>query len=122
MLSQTNRQWRRRLVKRRIRRKVVGTAARPRVCVHRTLKHFYAQAVDDDRGVTLCTASTVDAEVKGKAKNGGNIAAAAAVGEVLGARLKDKGVATIVFDRGGRLYHGRVRAAADAVRKQGIEF
>ncbi len=122
MLSQINRQWRRRLVKRRIRRKVVGTAARPRVCVHRTLKHFYAQAVDDDRGVILCTASTMDAAVKGKAKSGGNIAAATAVGEVLGARLKEKGVASVVFDRGGRLYHGRVRAAADAMRKQGIEF
>ncbi len=122
MLSQTNRRWRRRLVKRRIRRKVVGTAERPRVCVHRTLKHFYAQAVDDHRGVTLCTASTMDAEIKGKAQHGGNIAAASAVGELLGARLKEKGVATVVFDRGGRLYHGRVRAAADAVRKQGIEF
>jgi large subunit ribosomal protein L18 len=122
MLSQTDRQWRRRLIKRRIRRKVVGTAARPRLCVHRTLKHFYAQAVDDDRGITLCTASTMDAEVKGKVKQGGNIAAASAVGEVLAARLKDKGVGTVVFDRGGRLYHGRVRAAADAVRKQGIVF
>lgn len=122
MLTKTDRRWRRSLVKRRIRRKVVGTAERPRVSVHRTLKHFYAQAVDDDRGVTLCTASTLDAEVKGKTQHGSNIAAASAVGEVLGARLKDKGVATVVFDRGGRLYHGRVRAAAEAVRKQGIKF
>jgi large subunit ribosomal protein L18 len=122
MLSQTDRQWRRGLIKRRIRRKIAGTAARPRLFVHRTLKHFYAQVVDDQKGVTLATASTIDAEVKGKLNNGGNIAAASAVGEVLGARLKDKGVTTVVFDRGGRLYHGRVRAAAEAVRKQGIEF
>lgn len=122
MLKKTDRRWRRGLIKRRIRRKVVGTEARPRLSVHRTLKHFYAQAVDDDRGVILCTASTMDAEVKGKAKQGGNIAAATLVGEILGARLKDQGVTTVVFDRGGRLYHGRVRAAADAVRKQGIVF
>lgn len=122
MLKKTDRRWRRGLLKRRIRRKVVGTAGRPRLSVHRTLKHFYAQAVDDDRGVILCTASTMDAEVKGKAKQGGNIAAATLVGEILGARLKDQGVTTVVFDRGGRLYHGRVRAAADAVRKQGIVF
>jgi len=122
MLTKTDRRWRRSLVKRRIRRKVVGSAARPRVSVHRTLKHFYAQAVDDDRGVTVCTASTLDAELKGKTKQGGNIAAASAVGELLGSRLKDQGVATVVFDRGGRVYHGRVRAAAEAVRKQGIEF
>lgn len=122
MLKKTDRRWRRGLLKRRIRRKVVGTAGRPRLSVHRTLKHFYAQAVDDDRGVILCTAYTMDAEVKGKAKQGGNIAAATLVGEILGARLKDQGVTTVVFDRGGRLYHGRVRAAADAVRKQGIVF
>ena len=122
MLSQIDRNKRRRVIQRRIRRKVSGTAERPRLCVHRTLKHFYAHAVDDQVGSTLCTVSTLDSEVKSKVSRGGNVAAASAVGEVLGARLKAKGIEVVVFDRGGRLYHGRVKAAADALRKQGIQF
>jgi large subunit ribosomal protein L18 len=122
MLSQIDREARRRKVKRRIRQRVSGSAERPRLAVHRTIKHFYAQAVDDAAGKTLCSASTLDQEVKGKNAGGGNIAAAQAVGEVLAARLKENGIQAVVFDRGGRIYHGRVRAAAEALRKQGIRF
>ncbi len=122
MLSRVNRSVRRQLVQRRVRRKVVGSAERPRLLVQGTLKHFYAHVVDDQAGNTLCTVSTLDAAVKGKAPKGGNIAAAIVVGEALGAQLKSKGIAKVVFDRGGRVYHGRVKAAADAVRKQGIVF
>lgn len=122
MLTTVNRRARRQLVQRRVRRKVAGSAARPRLLVQSTLKHFYAHVVDDKAGTTLCSVSTLHAEVKGKVPNGGNIAAAVVVGEVMGAQLKSKGIVEIVFDRGGRLYHGRVKAAADAVRKQGIVF
>jgi large subunit ribosomal protein L18 len=122
MLSQIDREARRRKVKRRIRQKISGSAERPRLAVHRTIKHFYVQAVDDAAGSTLCAASTLDTEVKGKQPRGGNIAAAEAVGEVMAARLKEKGIQAVVFDRGGRIYHGRVRAVAEAMRKQGIQF
>jgi large subunit ribosomal protein L18 len=122
MLSQIDREARRRRVKRRIRQKISGTAERPRLFVHRTTKHFYAQAVDDAGGRTLCSASTLDKDVRGKQASGGNVAAAKAVGEVMAERLKEQGIQTVVFDRGGRIYHGRVRAAAEALRKQGIQF
>ena len=107
---------------RRVRAKVSGTAARPRLRVTRTNGHIYAQVIDDVAGVTLVSASTVDAEVKGDLKNGANIEAAKAVGEAVGRRAVDAGIKEVVFDRGGRIYHGRVKALADGVRSAGLEF
>lgn len=107
---------------RRVRGKVSGSAARPRLCVTRTNNHIYAQVIDDVSGVTVAQASTVDAEVKSSLKNSGNIGAAKAVGEVVGRRAVEAGVTEVVFDRGGRLYHGRVQALADGARSAGLKF
>jgi large subunit ribosomal protein L18 len=107
---------------RRVRGKVNGTDARPRLRVTRSNAHIYAQVIDDVAGVTIASASTLDAEVKTAIKLGGNIAAAKVVGEVVGKRALDKGVTEVVFDRGGRLYHGRVKALADGAREAGLTF
>jgi large subunit ribosomal protein L18 len=103
----------------RIRRKLAGTTERPRLAVFRSVAHIYAQVIDDSKGVTLVSASSVD---KGGKTNGGNIAAAKAIGKLLAERAKEKGIAKVVFDRGGYLYHGRVKALADAAREAGLEF
>ncbi|MEX2628921.1 MAG: 50S ribosomal protein L18 [Tistlia sp.] len=95
---------------------------RLRLSVFRSSKHIYAQVIDDTRGVTLVTASTVDKELKGKLKSGADIGAAAEVGKLVAARAKQQGVDTVFFDRGGYLYHGRVRALADAAREGGLQF
>jgi large subunit ribosomal protein L18 len=110
----------RRRVHRRIRRRVAGTAERPRLAVFRSLKHIYAQVIDDTRGVTLVAASSN--EKAGPAGSGGNIAGAKEVGKLVAARAREKGVQKVVFDRGGYLYHGRVKALADAAREAGLEF
>jgi len=102
----------------RIRRKMVGTAERPRLNVYRSLNHIYAQVVDDSKGVTVVSASTVAA----KAKTGGNVAAAKEIGRQIAERAKEKGITKVVFDRGGYLYHGRIKALADAAREAGLEF
>lgn len=107
---------------RRVRGKVSGTAARPRLCVTRSNMHIYAQVIDDVAGVTIAAASTVDPEVRGAIKNGSNIDAAKAVGEAVGRRAVAAGVTVVVFDRGGRLYHGRVQALADGARSAGLTF
>jgi len=106
----------------RIRKKISGTAERPRLSVFRSAKHIYAQLIDDEKGITLASASTLDKELRGKITNGGNVEAARQVGELIARRAKEKGVAKVVFDRGGYLYHGRVRALADAAREGGLEF
>jgi len=106
----------------RIRKKVTGTAATPRLAVFRSDKHIYAQAIDDGTGRTVAHASTLDADVKGSLKRGGNVDAAKAVGGVIAAKLKDKGIENVVFDRGGYLYHGRIKALADAAREAGLKF
>jgi large subunit ribosomal protein L18 len=106
----------------RIRKKVTGTEVRPRLCVFRSNKHIYAQIVDDSKGSTLVAASTLDAETKGNVKAGGNIAAAKAVGKVVAKRAIDKGIQAVLFDRGGYIYHGRVKALADAAREAGLKF
>ena len=103
----------------RIRRKVRGTAERPRLAVFRSVAHIYAQVIDDNAGATLVSASTVD---KGGKANGGNVAAAKAIGKLVAERAKDKGIKSVVFDRGGFLYHGRIKALADAAREGGLEF
>jgi len=122
MFTQIDRAARREVLKQRIRRKLSGTAERPRLAVFRSLAHFYIQAVDDVGRRTLCTASTVDPEIRAQQKAGGNVAAAKRVGELIAARLKEKGIEKVVFDRGGYLYHGRVRAAAEGAREKGLKF
>ncbi len=106
----------------RIRRRLFGTAERPRLNVYRSSKHIYVQLIDDMEGKTLAAASTLDPELKDEIKNGGNIEAATKVGELIAKRAKDKGISNVVFDRGGYLYHGRVKALADAAREGGLEF
>jgi large subunit ribosomal protein L18 len=107
---------------RRVRGKVHGTAARPRLRVTRSNSHIYAQVIDDVAGVTIASAATIDPEVRGVTKRGSNVEAAKAVGEVVGRRALEKGVTEVVFDRGGRLYHGRVKALADGAREAGLKF
>lgn len=106
-------------IHRRIRRKLYGTAERPRLAVFRSVAHIYAQVIDDTKGVTLASASSVDKSGK---TNGGNLAAAKAIGKLVAERARDKGIARVVFDRGGYPYHGRVKALADAARAAGLEF
>ncbi|KOP72251.1 50S ribosomal protein L18 [Cytobacillus solani] len=104
----------------RVRAKLSGTEARPRLNVFRSNKHIYAQLVDDVKGVTLASASTLDKEIN--LESTGNVDAAVKVGELVAKRGVEKGIKTIVFDRGGYLYHGRVKALADAARENGLEF
>ena len=106
-------------IHRRIRRKLRGTAERPRLAVYRSVAHIYAQLIDDAAGATLVSASSVD---KGGRTNGGNVAAAKAIGKLVAERAKAKGIGRVVFDRGGYIYHGRVKALADAARAAGLEF
>ncbi len=105
----------------RVRKKVRGTAARPRLAVFRSNQHIYAQVIDDVAGRTLASASTMETSVRG-AGSTGTVAAAKAVGERVGERAKQAGVDTVVFDRGGFKYHGRVAAVADGARGAGLEF
>jgi large subunit ribosomal protein L18 len=106
-------------IHRRIRRKLSGTAERPRLAVFRSVAHIYAQVIDDAQGQTLVSASSVDKDGKTK---GGNVAAAKAIGKLVAERAKEKGIKSVVFDRGGYQYHGRVKALADAAREAGLEF
>jgi len=103
----------------RVRSRVVGTGSRPRLCVYRSLRHVYAQVVDDGTGRTLAAASTSERTLDAK---GANLASAAAVGKAVGERALAAGIKQVVFDRGGYLYHGRVQALADAAREAGLEF
>ncbi len=105
----------------RVRKKIEGTAERPRLNVFRSSKHIYAQVIDDVKGVTICSASTLDKEL-GEIGNGGNVEAAKQVGELIAKRAQEKGLKNVVFDRGGYLYHGRIQALADAAREAGLEF
>jgi large subunit ribosomal protein L18 len=106
----------------RVRKRVSGTPERPRLAVYRSEHHIYAQVIDDTQGVTLAAASTLDAGLRAEHKYGGNKTAAAAVGQLVGQRAKEKGVERVVFDRGGFAYHGRVAALADGAREAGLEF
>jgi large subunit ribosomal protein L18 len=111
-------------IHKRIRRKLSGTADRPRLAVFRSEAHIYAQVIDDVAGATVVSASTVDKGATGDkgAKKGGNVAAAKAIGKLVAERAKEKGIKSVVFDRGGYQYHGRVKALADAAREAGLEF
>ena len=106
----------------RLRKNISGTAQRPRLNVFRSLSNIYAQIIDDEAKVTLVSASTLDKEIKGTFPNGGNVAAAAAVGKVVAKRALEKGIDTVVFDRGGHIYHGRVKALAEGAREAGLKF
>ncbi|MBZ5602548.1 MAG: 50S ribosomal protein L18 [Acidobacteriia bacterium] len=105
-------------IHKRIRSRVSGTGERPRLAVFRSVKHIYAQVIDDSKGHTIVAASSVEKN----ATNGGNLAGAKSVGKAVAERAKDKGVKAVVFDRGGYLYHGRIKALADAAREAGLEF
>lgn len=106
-------------IRERIRRKVSGTSERPRLAIFKSLKHIYVQVIDDASGKTIASASSREKESTAK---GANVAAAKAVGSLIAERLQGKGVKKVVFDRGGYLYHGRVKALADAAREKGLEF
>ena len=109
----------------RQRKRITGTAERPRLAIFRSLSHIYAQVIDDAGGKTIASASSTESSIKsafsGKTR-GGNVAGAEALGKLIADRLKEKGINRVVFDRGGNLYHGRIRAVADAARKAGLEF
>jgi large subunit ribosomal protein L18 len=106
----------------RIRKNVSGTPDKPRLCVYRSLNHIYAQIVDDTAGKTLVAASTLDAKLKEQKGHKGNVAAAKLTGELIGKKAVEAGIKKVVFDRGGYLYHGRVKALATAAREAGLEF
>jgi large subunit ribosomal protein L18 len=106
----------------RIRKKVRGTQERPRLCVYRSLNHIYAQIVNDDQRVTLVSASSLDKAVRAKSQSGGNVAGAKVVGEEIARRAKAKGIESVVYDRGGYRYHGRVKTLAEAAREAGLKF
>lgn len=106
----------------RVRKKVAGDPERPRLSVYRSLNNIYAQIIDDTKGVTLVSASTIDKELKDTAKSGGNIDAAKSVGEMVAKRALENGIKAVVFDRGGYKFHGRIKALADAARESGLEF
>lgn len=119
-MAKSSRQDIRRAVHSRIRKKVKGTSARPRLAVFRSINHIYAQVIDDANGVTLCSASSV--EQNAGVGNGGNIDAAKSIGKLIAERAKEKGINSVVFDRGGYIYHGRVKSLAEAAREAGLQF
>jgi large subunit ribosomal protein L18 len=106
----------------KIRSRVAGTQERPRLAVHKSLKHIYVQAIDDGRGVTLACASSRDKEAVSELSSGGNVGAAKVVGKLIARRMQEKGLDRAVFDRGGHPYHGRVKAVAEAAREAGLKF
>ena len=130
MIAKSSKNAMRQRIHKRIRRKLMGTAERPRLNVYRSLNHIYAQLINDLEGVTLVSANSLEASEGGKASRagkgtrptGGNLGSAKDVGKRLAARAKEKGVSKIVFDRGGYLYHGRIKALADAAREAGLQF
>ena len=118
MITQTQRNEIRQRIHQRIRRKLAGTSERPRLNVYRSLNHIYAQVVDDQKGETLVSASTLSL----KLKTGGNVASAKEVGKAVAELAAKQGIKKVIFDRGGYLYHGRIKALADAAREAGLEF
>lgn len=122
MITPVDRSTERLRIHRRIRRKMSGNVNRPRLCVYRSLKYISVQIIDDSQGKTLAAASTAEKDVRGELKQGSNIAAAKMVGKAIAERAKAKGIETVVFDRGGYLYHGRIKAVAEAARESGLKF
>ena len=117
-MAQKNKAEVRRAVHQRIRRKVRGTTERPRLTIYRSLNHIYAQVIDDERGQTLVSASTTEKDLRGG--TGGNLDAARRVGQTVAERALAAGIANVVFDRGGYVYHGRIKALTDAAREAGL--
>jgi large subunit ribosomal protein L18 len=112
-------------IKLRLRKRIAGTTERPRLSVFRSLAHIYVQVIDDRTGTTVAAASTAEPSLRGgleKGAKGGNVKGAEAVGKAIAERLKAKGISKVVFDRNGFLYHGRIKAVADAARQAGLEF
>ncbi len=122
MITPKDRSSERRRIHKRIREKISGSPSRPRLCVYRSLKYLYAQVVDDSQGRTLVAASTREKDVRGDLKNGSNIEASKHVGKAIAERAKAKGIEMVVFDRGGYVYHGRIKAIAEAARESGLKF
>ena len=122
MVSKPNSNKQRQKRHMRVRNKVSGTTERPRLNVYRSLNNIYAQVIDDVNQTTLVSASTLDEEVRGKLNGTGNKEGARAVGELVAKRAIEKGIKEVVFDRGGYIYHGRVKELADAAREAGLEF
>jgi len=122
MSPMNDRKQRRVRMKRRYRDVIRGTAQRPRLTVYRSLRYVYAQVIDDDRGVTLVSASTVEKAAAGDLRSTGNLAAGKRLGAVIAERAKGQGISSVVFDRGGFKYHGVIRAIADGAREAGLEF
>jgi len=118
-MSTLNRKQVRQRIHRRIRKKVTGTATCPRLAVNYSNQHVYAQVIDDVAGVTLCAASSLDKSIEQSASN---VATAAKVGEMVATRAKEAGIEKVVFDRGGHLYHGKIKSLADAAREAGLNF
>ena len=118
MITQNKRNAIRQRIHSRIREKLAGTTERPRLNIYRSLNHIYAQVIDDQKGETLVSASTLSL----KAKTGGNVAAAKEIGKAVAELAVKQGIKKVVFDRGGYLYHGRIKALADAAREAGLEF
>jgi large subunit ribosomal protein L18 len=119
-MAKKSRQIVRRAVHTRIRKKVNGTSERPRLAIFRSLNHIYAQVIDDQKGVTLCSASSV--EKSAGVTSGGNADAAKVIGKLIADRAREKGINSVVFDRGGYIYHGRVKSLAEAAREAGLQF
>jgi large subunit ribosomal protein L18 len=122
MIRKTSKNIIRTRVHDRIRKKLRGTPERPRLAVFRSVAHIYAQVIDDTKGVTVVAANSMEKSSLETTKNGGNVAAAKEIGKRVAERAKEKGIDKVVFDRGGYLYHGRVKALADAAREAGLEF
>ena len=121
MLTKITKNEKRGHIHERIRKKLQGTAERPRLNVYRSLNHIYVQVIDDLHGKTLVSASTAEGKKEDR-RTGGNVASAKATGKIIAERAKAKGVTKVVFDRGGYIYHGRVKALADAAREAGLQF
>jgi len=122
MISKRDREEARERRHDRIRKKVAGTAERPRLAVFVSLKHVYAQLIDDDKGITLAAASNLKRRVDGKLETANNVAACQAVGAEIAEKALKMGITTVAFDRGGHSYHGRIKALAEAARAAGLEF
>ena len=121
MLTRPSKNQTRGRVHDRIRKKLMGTAERPRLNVYRSLNHIYVQVIDDLNGATIVSANSAEGK-KGERPTGGNVASAKSVGKAIAERAKAKGITKVVFDRGGYIYHGRVKALADAAREAGLQF
>ena len=122
MITRVDRKEIRRKKHQRVRKAVAGTAERPRLAVFRSLNHIYAQVINDEQGITLVSASSLDPEFKSLEVSGGNTEGAQKVGELVAKRALEKGISKVVYDRGGNLYHGRIAAVAEGAREAGLDF